>query len=105
MLKEISANAFKKATGQVLRTINVLRQKYIKLDVAQSSLENNGIPLDEFMDAVNYLMLEGYIQIRSIYTHKEADIADVSYKDCEARLSAKGIQLLAGEIDDGVVEV
>lgn len=105
ILKRASSAVFKKTNGRVLRTINILRDKFNSLDVVQSVVDDNGVKIDEFMDAVNYLMLAGYIQIRRIDTHADADIADVSYKDCEARLSAKGIQLLAGVIDDEAVEV
>lgn len=105
MLKEASAAVAKKANGQVLRTINILRDKFNKLDVVQSILEKSGVRIDEFRDALNYLMLAEYIQIRKIDTHADADLADVSYKECEARLTAKGIQLLGGVIKDEMVEV
>jgi len=89
----------------VLRTINILRDKFNSLDVVQNILESSGVKIDEFRDALNYLMLADYIQIRKIDTHIEADLADVSYKECEARLSAKGIQLLGGVVKDEMVEV
>ena len=105
MLKAASAAAAKKANGRVLRTINILRDKFNKLDVIQSILEKSGVRIDEFRDALNYLMLAEYIQIRKIDTHADADLADVSYRECEARLSAKGIQLLGGVIKDDMIEV
>ena len=105
MLKAASAAAAKKANGQVLRTINILRDKFNSLDVVQNILENSGVRIDEFRDALNYLMLAEYIQIRRIDIHADADLADVSYKECEARLSAKGIQLLGGVIKDDMIEV
>ena len=105
MLKAASAAASKKANGQVLRTINILRDKFNNLDVVQSILDGAGVKIDEFRDALNYLMLAEYIQIRKIDTRMPADLADVSYKECEARLSAKGIQLLGGVIKDEMVEV
>ncbi len=105
MLKAASAVAAKKANGQVLRTINILRDKFNSLDVVQSILDGSGVRIDEFRDALNYLMLAGYIQIRKVDNQMPADLADVSYKECEARLSAKGIQLLGGVIKDEMVEV
>lgn len=105
MVKAASAAAAKKANGQVLRTINILRDKFNNLDVVQTILEGSGVKIDAYRDALNYLMLADYIQIRKVDTHADADLADVSYKECEARLTAKGIQLLGGVIKDEMIEV
>ena len=105
LLKKAASATFKKANGAVLRTINILREKYNKLDVVQSILEESGIGAAEFVDALNFLSLSGYIQMRCIATKQAADIADVPYKECEAKVTAKGIRLLAGGMNDDMVEV
>lgn len=105
LLKRASSASFKRANGLVLRTINILREKYNELEVVQSVLSESGIEPGEFTDAVNFLSLERYIQLRRIDSHTPADIADISYKECEAKVTAKGIRLLAGNIKDDLVEV
>lgn len=105
ILKKAESTAFKLVNGQVLRTINILREKYNKLELVQSILEESGIQINSFMDALNFLSMEGYIKLRFINTHLDADIADASYKDCEAKVTAKGIRLLAGGIKDDMIEV
>ncbi|MBO5369422.1 MAG: type VI secretion protein [Clostridia bacterium] len=105
IMKRAASAAFKNANGQVLRTINILREKYNKLEIVQSVLEDSGVGISSFTDAVNYLTLEGYVQIRRIDTHAPADIADTSFRDCEAKVTGKGIKLLAGSIKDDLIEV
>ena len=105
LLKKASSASFKQANGQVLRTINILREKYNKLEVVQSVLTDSGIDLGSFVDSVNFLSMEGYIQLRTIDGKIEADIADNSYKDLEAKVTGKGVRLLAGNISDEMIEV
>lgn len=105
LLKRASSASFKRANGLVLRTINILREKYNELEVVQSVVTESGVDEGEFTDAINFLSLEGYIQLRRIGSHLPADIADVSYKECEAKVTAKGIRLLAGGTVDDMIEV
>ena len=105
ILRKASSAAFRNANGHVLRTINILREKYNKLETVQSVLEESGVDVGEFTDAVNYLTLEGYIRLRTVSSHEPADIADVSFRDCEAKVTGKGIKLLAGSVKDDLVEV
>ena len=105
LLKKASSASFRQANGQVLRTINILREKYNKLEIVQSVLVDSGVDAGSFTDAVNFLSMEGYIQLRKIDSHLPADIADTSYKDCEAKVTGKGVRLLAGGIKDDMIEV
>ena len=89
--QRLKAGNFVRNNGRVLRTINILRHKYNKLSGIQNVLEDDGISQDEFLDAVNFLALEGYI--------------DNHFETLEARLTGKGIRLLAGGIDDKMIEV
>lgn len=103
--RKLSAGNFIKNNGAVLRTINILRYKYNKLTGVGSVLEGNGIEEDEFLDSVNFLTEEGYIHLRDIATKSVALLADSDYKTLEAKVTAKGIRLLAGGIDDTMIEV
>lgn len=103
--QKLRAGNFVENNGRVLRTINVLRYKYNKLSGMGNVLEEDGISEDEFLDSVNFLAMEGYIHLREISSKQEASIADVSYTRLEAKLTAKGVRLLAGGLEDNMVEV
>lgn len=103
--QRLKAGNFVRNNGRVLRTINILRHKYNKLSGIQSVLEEDGISEDEFLDAVNFLALEDYIHLRDVATKNDASLADCQYETMEARLTGKGIRLLAGGIEDTMIEV
>lgn len=104
-IQKLKAGNFVKNNGRVLRTINVLRYKYNKLSGMANVLEGDGIPEDEFLDSVNFLAMEGYVHLREISTKLESSIADTPYTKLEAKLTAKGVRLLAGGLEDNMVEV
>ena len=64
-----------------------------------------GIAEDEFLDSVNFLAEEGYIHLRRISTKESAALADTDYTALEAKLTGRGIRLLAGGIEDDMIEV
>ncbi len=103
--RKLSAGNFIKNNGAVLRTINILRYKYNKLTGVQNVLEGNGIQEDEFLDSVNFLTEEGYVHLREVSSKTVATLADSDYRTLEAKVTAKGIRLLAGGIDDTMIEV
>lgn len=102
-LDKIRAGRFIKNNGRVLRTINLLRYKYEKLEEVKYALED--IPDNEYLDSLNYLSEAEYIQLRHIGSRQSANIADVDISELEAKLTDKGIRLLAGKISDELVEV
>lgn len=103
---ELRAGNFIHNNGRVLRTINILRTKYNKLTGVERVLQDDGISEDEFLDSVNFLTDEEYIKLRLISSKDEvSDIADNDYRTLEAKLTAKGIRLLAGGIEDNMIEV
>ncbi|NBI78570.1 type VI secretion protein [Anaerotruncus colihominis] len=101
----LRAGSFVHNNGKVLRTVNILRLKYNKLTGVQSVLEDDGIAEDEFLDSVNFLAEEGYIHLRRISTRESAALADTDYTALEAKLTGKGIRLLAGGVKDDMIEV
>lgn len=102
---DLRAGNFVHANGRVLRTINILRTKYNKLTGVERVLADDGISEDEFLDSINFLAAEAYIHLRTVSDHTDADIADCDYRTLEAKLTAKGIRLLAGGIEDNMIEV
>ena len=103
--RALRAGSFVHNNGKVLRTVNILRLKYNKLTGVQSVLEDDGIAEDEFLDSVNFLAEEGYIHLRRISNKEPAALADTDYTALEAKLTGKGIRLLAGGIEDDMIEV
>lgn len=102
---DLRAGNFVHNNGRVLRTINILRPSIISWS-RWNGCFGDGISEDEFLDAVNFLTDEGYIKLRLISTKEEVpDIADNDYRILEAKLTAKGIRLLAGGIEDNMIEV
>lgn len=105
-LKErFKAEAFKNNNGVVLRTINILRTKFNNLTTVQAVCEDSGVSKGEFIDCINYLNEAEYIKLRDIATRCEIVFADVDYRDLEAKLTAKGIRLLAGGINDELIDI
>jgi len=103
--RQLSAGNFVKNNGAVLRTINILRHSYNKLAGVQSVLAGNGISEGEFLDCIHFLSEEGYIDLRDIGSKFKVVLADSNYIVLEAKVTAKGVRLLAGGIDDNMVEV
>lgn len=101
--QKVKAKRFVKNNGAVLRTINILRVGYEKLEDVLFAL--NDVDEHEFLDSVNYLFLSEYILLRNIKTKQPADIADAPFEKLEAKLSARGIKLLEGSLEDNSVEV
>lgn len=102
-LQAVKAKRFVENNGKVIRTINILRVGYERLDEVKFALKD--MQEHEYLDSVNYLFLSEYIILRNNKTKEPADIADVPYEQLEAKLSHKGIKLLEGKIIDNSVEV
>ena len=103
--QRLKAGNFVRNNGRVLRTINILRHKYNKLSGIQNVLEEDGITEDEFLDSVNFLALEGYIHLLDVANQNDASLSDCHSETLEGRLTGKGIRLLAGGIEDTMIEV
>lgn len=102
MIKKARAANFISNNGKVLRGINMLRVDFNKLSSIRSAL---GVDADEFSDSVNYLIESEYIRIRHCDTQKVVELADYPMDEIEGKLTQKGIQLLAGVIDDPCITV
>ena len=107
IMKQIRADAFPKNNGAVLTCINLLnRIGFSRLDKVKSGVENWGIEKADFLDSVHFLQQAGYIETRTIEGKvMGADLADFSYQNLEVRVSAKGIRLMQGSINDTCVNV
>lgn len=99
----IRAGNFKENNGSVMRTINMLRTQYHRLKSVEYALPN--ITKGEISDSVNYLYEAGYIHLRDIVAKELTTLADSDFDDLEAKLTAKGISLLAGGINDPCIKL
>lgn len=99
----IKAGNFKENNGSVMRTINMLRHKYHKLKSVKYALPD--ISEGEVLDSVNYLHEAGYIHMRNVITKQPSTLADCDFDDLEAKLTAKGISLLAGGVTDPCIVI
>ena len=99
----ISAGNFVENNGSVLRTINLLKTKYNKLKSIQYALNN--IDRNEISNSINYLYEAGYLHLRHTESKQPSSLADDDFDVLEGKLTAKGIQLLAGVISDECVEI
>lgn len=102
-IDKIKSGRFICNNGKVLRTINILRYKYAKLTDTQYALDD--IPENEFLDSVNYLTESRYIQMRDTISHTSGTLADYDIEQLEAKLTDKGIKLLAGKLKDELVDI
>lgn len=103
MLGKIKAGRFIKNNGRVLRTINILRYKFERLEEVKYALDD--MPENEYLDSLNYLYESEYIQLRHTKSKQSAELSDVDISELEAKLTDKGIKLLAGKSYDELVEV
>lgn len=101
--KRIAAGNFVENNGAVLRTINTLKTKYNKLKLVSYALVD--AEKTDIEKSVNYLYEAGYLHLRRIDSKAATSLADTDFDLIEAKLTAKGIQLLAGVIQDECVEV
>ena len=102
IMKKARAANFIENNGKVLRGINMLRTDFNKLSSIRSALNFDN---DDFADSVNYLIESEYIRIRHIDTKKLVELADYPMDEIEGKLTAKGIQLLAGAVSDPCINV
>lgn len=107
MMKRIRADAFPKNNGSVLSCINLLnRIGFSPLEKVMAGVANWGIEKAEFLDSIHFLQQSGYIETRTIEGKTMgADLADYGYHKLEVRVSAKGIRLMQGSINDECVKV
>ena len=99
-MERVHREKFCDNNARVLRAINILRTKYVRIRELEYGL---GFEMtdSEVADCVNYLNEGSYIKLRDIEFHNEvADLADAELHSLEAKLTAKGIAFLNGKISD-----
>lgn len=103
LMRRIDAGTFAANNGNVLRTINILAGKEIKLRSLQNALSD--MQPGALAESLFYLQDQGFIKARNVYSKIDADVADADYEDTEVRITAKGMQLLKGYATDPAVTI
>ena len=101
--QKIVAGEFGQNNGRLIRTINVLKGKWINLETVQIALEE--MDETEFEQSLIYLHRSDYIKIRNESTKKCTEAEKAVYRDCEVTLTKKGIDLAMYYISDPAVKV
>ncbi|MCM1506382.1 MAG: type VI secretion protein [Ruminococcus flavefaciens] len=100
--RRISAGNFVENNGSVLRAVNILKTKFNRLKDIKYALN---IEKNDIENSVNYLHEAGYLHLRNSENRQPSNLSDDDFDVLEGKLTAKGIQLLAGVISDECVEI
>lgn len=103
LLARVTAGEWKENNGKVLRTLNILEGKYIRLSTLSYALPD--LTKGDILRSINYLEEEAYIRLRTMDTHELATISDYEMETLEAKLSGKGLRLLTKTERDACVVV
>ncbi|MDE5771457.1 MAG: type VI secretion protein [Ruminococcus sp.] len=100
--RRISAGNFVENNGSVLRAVNILKTKFNRLKDIKYALN---IEKNDIENSINYLHEAGYLHLRNSENRQPSSLSDDDFDVLEGKLTAKGIQLLAGVIQDECVEI
>ena len=100
--RRISAGNFVENNGSVLRAVNILKTKFNRLKDIKYALN---IEKNDIENSINYLHEAGYLHLRNLENKQPSSLADDDFDALEVKPTAKGIQLLAGVIQDECVEI
>lgn len=101
--RKMETAEFAENNGRILRTINVLRGKWIRLSSVRDVLED--INLADLEQSLIYLEKSEYIGVRDIETKNKVEVENANYCECEVSLTKKGIDVALYIIRDVAVKV
>lgn len=101
---QLMKNKFIKNNGAVIRAINLLRTDYVNLVDVTAALEPQ-IAENEALDSLNYLLEGGYVRLVKIRSEQAVDCIGDDYTQLAGKLTAKGIQLVNGAIEDPCIDL
>lgn len=88
----------------MIRAINLLRTDYVNLVDVTAALEPQ-ITENEALDSLNYLLEGGYIRLVKIRSEQAVECIGDDYTQLAGKLTAKGIQLVNGAIEDPCIDL
>lgn len=104
IMERMKQKAFARNNGIALKSINLLREKYVALEDVCSAVEPS-MTEAEFRDAVNYLTECGYIRLRDRESKEITTLADAPMNALEAKVTADGIRIIACARTDECIDV
>lgn len=102
--KDIADSKFFHMNGTILRTLNVIEDSRCGLSTFEFVFKGS-IEHDEFIESIKYLSLSGYINLTDYISRTPIDFNADRFNNTEMSLSAKGIQVLRGIIEDSCIDV
>ncbi len=102
--KRIRQKKFFHNNGIVLKGVNLLRDKYVRLTELKYAFEPS-MSEQELRDSLNYLSESGYINMRHVDSGEDTTLADCNFDEIEAKVSADGIKIIACVRTDECIEV
>ncbi len=85
--REIQTAEFAENNGRILRTVNVLRGKWIRLSSVRDVLDD--INVADLEQSLIYLERSEYICVRDIETKILVEVEQADYSECEVSLTKK----------------
>ncbi|MGP1563240.1 hypothetical protein [Filifactor alocis] len=101
--RDIQTAEFAENNGRIIRTVNVLRGKWIRLSSVRDVLDD--INLADLEQSLIYLERSEYIAVRDIETKIPVEVEQADYSGCEVSLTKKGIDVALYFIKDAAVKV
>lgn len=101
--RDIQTVEFAENNGRIIRTVNVLRGKWIRLSSVRDVLDEiNPADLEQ---SLIYLERSDYIAVRNIETKTTVEVEQANYFESEVSLTKKGIDVALYFIKDAAVKV
>lgn len=101
--RKIETASFAENNGRILRTINVLRGRWIRLSAVKDVLADiNAADLEQ---SLIYLEKANYITARRKDNNETIEIERADYTECEVSLTDTGIKVAVYIIKDDAVKV
>lgn len=94
----------KHLTGTQAEIAEVIGTDYVNLVDVTAALEPQ-IAENEALDSLNYLLEGGYIRLVKIRSEQAVEYIGDDYTQLAGKLTAKGIQLVNGAIEDPCIDL
>ncbi|MEG2717842.1 MAG: hypothetical protein RR961_10980 [Eubacterium sp.] len=99
--RRLEAGNFAGNNGRIIRTVNVLKGKWIALGTVKDALSD----VDNIEQSLIYLERGHYLIVRNIETREAVEMEDAKDDTCEVTLTKHGIDLALYYIEDPAVKV
>lgn len=99
--RRLEAGNFAGNNGRIIRTINVLKGKWIALGTVRDALDD----VDNIDQSLIYLERGDYLIARHSETREPVEMEDADDRTCEVTLTKRGIDLALYYIEDPAVKV